>query len=433
MLNELNEKIKQLDMAMSKIIDNISKVNEPSKKDLEILSQLYQIILEIRRSSHSINKLDILYYTDINEVHNILERYGYLEEKKIEAKVSLKTKTSQLTNVTPQRNVPNIVGPIAYQSNDDSKLVKKVDEDIENIFVEQKNPFNSNGPVYAFSNEALSQYMKNYDFNGKSVLASLGSGDFALNAYLMGACQVDTFDINQYTYYFYQLKKALIMKYDFEEFCNFIKNPPQIFARFGDYKQFLDSESITFFERLLKIYDGNTAALLKKVFIDKVGEEKNQWNESNTFDSTEELFLIAQYKNTYLQSVEKYNQLKQQLMKKGNSEFYFEDLYQLTPEKKYDIIYLSNIGDYSKSEEEFKNFVMQLKERVLNENGIIIIVSITNHIIMDYDTCERTKMNWNEMEQFNKNNEGKAYLPISNLGIQNVYTTYPHHTKKHGL
>ena len=433
MLNELNAKLKQLDMAMAKIIDNIRKVNEPSKKDLEILSSLYQMTLENYRSNHSINKLDILSYTDINEVHNVLKRYGYLEEKKTENKVSLEPKTSQPTNITTQPNVSDDVEPIAYQANDDSTLVKKADEDIEDIFVEQKNPFNSNGPVYAFANEALSQYMKNYDFNGKSVLASLGSGDFALNAYLMGASVVDTFDINQYTYYFYQLKKALIMKYDFDSFCNFIKNPHQIFAKFGDYKQFLDSESIAFFEKLVRIYDGNTTELLKKVFIDKVGEEKNQWNESNTFDSTEELFLIAQYKNPYLQSAEKYNQLKQQFMKKGNDEFYFENLYEFTPEKKYDIVYLSNIGDYSKSEEEFKNFVMQLKERVLNENGIIIIVSITNYIMMDYDSCERTKMNWDEMEQFNKNNEGKAYLPICNLGVQNVYTTYPHQTKKHGL
>lgn len=433
MLNELNAKLKQLDMAMFKIIDNIRKVNEPSKKDLEILSSLYQMTLETYKSNHSINKLDILSYTDINEVHNILKRYGYLEEKKTESKVSLEPKTSQPINITTQRNVPDIVEPIAYQADDDSEIVKKTDEDIEDIFVEQKNPFNSNGPVYAFANEALSQYMKNYDFNGKSVLASLGSGDFALNAYLMGASEVDTFDINQYTYYFYQLKKALIMRYDFDSFCNFIKNPHQIFAQFGDYKQFLDSESISFFEKLVRIYDGNTTALLKKVFIDKVGEEKNQWNESNTFDSTEELFLIAQYKNPYLQSEQNYNQIKQQLMKKSNDEFYFEDLYQFTPEKKYDIVYLSNIGDYCKNEEEFKNFVMQLKERVLNENGIIIIVSITNHIIMDYDTCERTKMDWDEMKQFNIDNEGKAYLPILNLGFQNVYTTYPHQTKKNGL
>lgn len=62
MLNELNAKLKQLDMAMSKIIDNIRKMNEPSKKDLEILSSLYQMTLETYRSNHSINKLDILSY-----------------------------------------------------------------------------------------------------------------------------------------------------------------------------------------------------------------------------------------------------------------------------------------------------------------------------------------------------------------------------------
>lgn len=93
---------------------------------------------------------------------------------------------------------------------------------------------------------------------------------------------------------------------------------------------------------------------------------------------------------------------------------------------------MSNIGDYSKSEDEFKCFVMQLKECVLKENGIII-VSITNHIMMNYDTCERTKMNWDEMKQFNKNNEEIAYLLITNLGNQNVNITYPHQTKKHGL
>ena len=430
MSNELNEKLKQIDMVMSKIIDNIGKANEPSKKDLDTLSSLYQMTLETYKNNHSINRLDIFYYTDINEVHNILECYGYLEEKKTENKASLDPQTFQTTNITAQPNVSTDAAPIVRQMNDDSELLEKDEED---IFVEQKNPFNSNGPVYAFTNEALSQYMKDYDFNGKSVLASLGSGDFSLNAYLMGASVVDNFDINQYTYYFYQLKKALIMKYDFDSFCNFIKNPPQIFERFEEYNQFLDSESISFFGKLIKIYDGNINALLKKVFIDKVGQEKNQWNESNTFDSTEELFLTAQYKNPYLQSEENYNQLKQQLMKKCSDEFYFNNLYEFTPKKKYDIVYLSNIGDYSKNSKEFKDFVMQLKESILNENGIIIIVSITNHIIMDYDSCERTKMDWDEMKQFNKDNEGIAHLPISNLGIQNVYTTYPHQTKKHRL
>ena len=275
--------------------------------------------------------------------------------------------------------------------------------------------------------------MKNYDFEGKSVLASLGSGDFALNAYLLGASEVETFDINQFTYYFYQLKKALIIKYDFEDFCNLVRNPLEIFEKISEYKQFLDSESVLFFEHLLTVYKDDMEELLKKVFIDKVGEQKHQWNESNTFDTTEELLLIAQYKNYYLQSKENYTKLKKRLLEQFNDKFYFANLYEFTPQKKYDIVYLSNIGDYSKNEEEFKEFVAQLKERILNENGIIIVVSVTNQIMMNSDSAERIKMDWEDMRRFNRLNEGKAYLPISNLGIQNVYTTYPHQTKKHGL
>ena len=431
MNNELNENLKQLDMSMSKIINNIGKIYEPSKKDLEILFSLYKMTLETYNSNHNINKLDILCYTDLNEVYNILKRYGYLEDEKTEQKNFQPDNTIiKFDSTNTKSDFATDEQSIILPKNTDSQLVRYSDKNIEDIFVEQKDPFNSNGPVYAFTNEALSQYMKNYDFNGKSVLASLGSGDFALNAYLMGASEVDTFDINQYTYYFYQLKKALIMQYDFDSFCDFIKNPHQIFEKFEDYKQFLDFQSIDFFERLVKIYDGNTTAILKKVFIDRVGEEKNQYNESNTFDNTEELFLTAQYKNPYLQSLKNYDELKQQLKKSSNDKFYFENLYEYTPTKKYDIVYLSNIGDYSKNAEEFKNYIIQLKECLLNENGIIIIVSITNHIIMDYDSCERTKMDWDEIEQFNKNNKGKACLPICNLGIQNVYTTYPYQTKK---
>lgn len=58
---------------MSKIIDNIRNLYEPSKKNLEILSSLYQMTLETYRSNYSINKLYIPFYTDINEIHNILK------------------------------------------------------------------------------------------------------------------------------------------------------------------------------------------------------------------------------------------------------------------------------------------------------------------------------------------------------------------------
>lgn len=135
------------------------------------------------------------------------------------------------------------------------------------------------------------------------------------------------------------------MKYEYEDFCNLIKNPTNIFKKFDEYKYLLDDETRNFFESLLRIYGNNYKALLDKMYIDKV-EEKHKWNESNAFDSTEELFLIAQYKNYYLQSASNYNSLKTRLASNPNDTFYFKDLYQFTPLKKYDIVYLSNIGNY---------------------------------------------------------------------------------------
>lgn len=71
-----------------------------------------------------------------------------------------------------------------------------------------------------------------------------------------------------------------------------------------------------------------------------------------------------------------------------------------------------------------------MKSNYLNENGIIIIVSITNHILMDSDEAERTKMDWDDMQKFNDIHQGVAELPLCNLGIQNVYTTYPFKIKE---
>ena len=434
-LNELNNKLlNDLDLEMANKIKKIRQLYEPSKKDLNTLFSLYKMVLDTYKKNNSLYKLNVLKYTDLNEVSNILENYGYLIPEISNDDTSDKNIISN-SSTEPEQTIIKDDLPItsSVQNVSSDFQTENPSEEVEDIFVEQKNPFNSNGPVYAFTNEALNQYMKNYDFEGKSVLASLGSGDFALNAYLLGASEVETFDINQFTYYFYQLKKALIIKYDFEDFCNLVRNPLEIFENISEYTQFSDSESVLFFEHLLTVYKDDMEELLKKVFIDKVGEQKHQWNESNTFDTTEELLLIAQYKNYYLQSKENYTKLKKRLLEQFNDKFYFANLYEFTPQKKYDIVYLSNIGDYSKNEEEFKEFVAQLKERILNENGIIIVVSVTNQIMMNSDSAERIKMDWEDMRRFNRLNEGKAYLPISNLGIQNVYTTYPHQTKKHGL
>ena len=225
--------------------------------------------------------------------------------------------------------------------------------------------------------------------------------------------------------YFYQLKRALIIQYNYEEFTNLVKEPSKIFERYEEYNNLLDNDSKMFFDRLLKMSNMDYREILKKMYIDKIGE-KFPWNESNTFSSYEELFLVAQYKNPYLQSQKSYEKLRNLLKNGTNENFFGINLYEYNSNEKYDIIYLSNIGDYNKNPEDFKVFLEKLKNDFLKENGIIIVVSITNTIYLDDDCAERTIMDWESMEKFNNDNKGKAELPICNLGIQNVYTTHPY-------
>lgn len=410
MIKQLNLKLKVLDIAMRKTMDNIRQFSNPNKDEIEKLFYFYQQTLECYSKNNTVYRLDHLQYTNLNEVEEILSMYGMLSIEK--TKISKNDITlSKSTFAATTLNAPKVTQP--------------PEENSQDLFVEQKNAFNANGPVYAFSNEALNQYMCKYDFTDKSVLASLGSGDFALNAYLLGASSVDTFDINEYTNHFYKLKKALILNYNYDDFCNLVRNPKHIFEKFYEYSNLLDESSKVFFERLITIYKGNYGELLKKVYLDQVGVEKTQWNESNTFDTFEELFLIAQYKNYYLQSEENYNRLKEVLKGKNNDEFYFVNIYEFNPNKKYDIVYLSNIGDYHNDEQQFQEYVQYMRENFLNEGGVIIVVSITNSIMLSSDDAVRTKMDYDDIERFNEINKGTARLPLG-LGIQNVYMTYPY-------
>lgn len=294
-----------------------------------------------------------------------------------------------------------------------------------------KNIFNSQSKVYAFTNEALSLYMNNYDFKEKNVLASLGSGDFALNAYILGAKEVETFDINQVAYFFFELKKALIIAYNFDEICFLIKNPTKIFEKFNEYQHLLNPLTINFFKNLINEYKDNTKELLKNLFIDRILSAKKTWkNLTNAYESLEELFLISQYKNFYLSSEENYNKLKEQLLKHYNDSFYFVNLYHFKSTKKYDIVYLSNIGDYYDSVEEFNKFIKKLSSELLTEDGIIIITSITNQTIINQDHSEIIKIDISDMEKFNMEHEGIAYLPIDNLANQTIYTVHNQIEKK---
>lgn len=67
--------------------------------------------------------------------------------------------------------------------------------------------------VYLFTTENISGYIKELDLNGKSLLTLGSSLDQAYNALLMGASQIDVFDINVNVEKFHKVKSKLILTY----------------------------------------------------------------------------------------------------------------------------------------------------------------------------------------------------------------------------
>lgn len=71
---------------------------------------------------------------------------------------------------------------------------------IINGFIDGRRNF---GKIYRNTNENLSKIFSNYNFENKNVLSVLASGDQVFSSYYLGANNVDTFDSNILTYYYF--------------------------------------------------------------------------------------------------------------------------------------------------------------------------------------------------------------------------------------
>ncbi|MDE6583607.1 MAG: DUF3419 family protein, partial [Clostridia bacterium] len=74
---------------------------------------------------------------------------------------------------------------------------------------------------YTSTNENLNYYEQLTSFKGKDVLVPTASGDHALNAILLGAKSVETFDINSIAKYHFDLKLTAIKHLTRTEFLKF--------------------------------------------------------------------------------------------------------------------------------------------------------------------------------------------------------------------
>jgi len=203
--------------------------------------------------------------------------------------------------------------------------------------------FDDYGSVYFWTNENVNQYLKFVSFEGKtSALSVLASGDHAFNLITNGVNNIDTFDTNLLTEYIaLGLKRAMILKFSYEEFLSAISE-----LCFGDvsiefYCDLINS-LFPYMERRMQIFWQSVLEYNYKI-------QKNYGTNLNLLKMLCINIEILGYKtsNNYLLNRDNYNLLRSRLAS-ANITFKCANAISLPEEfsGKYDFILLSNILDY---------------------------------------------------------------------------------------
>lgn len=202
--------------------------------------------------------------------------------------------------------------------------------------------------VYFNTNENLPLLYKKVDFKDKSVLSVLSSSDHPFMAYHYGAREIDTFDRNKLTFYYYYLRLWTI-KYLKEEYPHGIAN--------NDYNWLTKllvkvepcdakEKSALFFWRTL---------LDKKYLFSRMFFYSDNFD-SSLFKSKDDLSNLENIHITYK------NMDISKLLRKYN--------------KKYDVIVLSNILEWLREERYDLSIARDGLYDLLNDDGIVLCSTV---------------------------------------------------------
>lgn len=215
----------------------------------------------------------------------------------------------------------------------------------QNFFNEKVN--SNDIKIWRCSNENIYDVLSTTNAKDKDVLTVLSSGDQAFHFLNRGAKSVDTFDINSLTFYYFHLRKWLICYFSYYY-------PPRKF-------------DINFVKNLLKVVsiknsDDISAYYFWKIFINRFSSKELR-EMFYLFDSKDdEIFDLCVIKNR---------------LNNEKIRFYNIDLRNdVNMNKKYDIIYTSNIIDYVPQEKivVYRDNI----EKLLKKNGIFITTLINS-------------------------------------------------------
>ena len=249
--------------------------------------------------------------------------------------------------------------------------------------------------IYNKSNENLDELFKHFDFTNKDVLSVLASSDQLFTCYTKNAKSVDTFDYVYPTLYYYYLRKWLILYKDLLYIPNdFFENP--------DYSMYNFISSI-------------------KTNDKKEEEAKTYWKkilQLNNYQLDEYLFYFT--KNKYACPFsDNISCLKSKLRK--NINFYHLDISakEISLNKKYDVIILSNIMEFQNND--FKLIrVRNNIENLLKDDGIAICSCLLDRINSDYHRNQIKYMTSNKLIVDSETN----YYDRTSKKQKDLYYTY---------
>ena len=214
--------------------------------------------------------------------------------------------------------------------------------------------------VYPFTTENISGYLPYFDLKDKSLLTVGSSGDQAINAILMGSKDITVVDLCMFAKEYYNLKRAAIASLSREEFFKFFcyyhyndkksnhyafnkKSYLKLREALGGY----DSESLYFWDYLFSNH--RPIKIRKRLF---------------NYDESRRSCII--HDDEYLKSDITYDELKNKI-DKSKVDFTVDNVSNVSFDRKFDNIFLSNINTYCSGEQLKVMYENMIK--YLNDDG----------------------------------------------------------------
>lgn len=234
--------------------------------------------------------------------------------------------------------------------------------DIIKSAIHDCNSISESEKIYPFTTENINGYINNFNLYDSSLLTVGSSGDQVINAILHGSKDITLLDKNKYTKYYYYLKMACILCLSIDEFLEFLryKDYPKVFK---DNNMAFNIKTFNKIKPTLRVLDYESYLFWDELF-----------QSFDPFDIRKSLFSHDEYRtyviegcNDYLLNYDK----TKELIKNVNPQFIYGDLFKTELNRKYDNIWLSNIGTYLSRH--FTKKMVDIMDNYLNQDGQMLV------------------------------------------------------------